>query len=83
LQQKPSSQSGNGKQQEKRSLMIFVGAVIILVAIGVIVHLNSDPTHDNVTKFFEQRKTPEEFKAYKDREEDAKAKAERNIFLQD
>lgn len=83
MQQKPSSHSGNGKQQEKRSLMIFVGAVIVLVAVGVIVHLNSDPTHDNVAKFFEKRKTPVEFKEYKDREEDAKTKAERNIFLQD
>lgn len=72
-----------GTQKDTRSLVIFISVVVILVAIGVIAHLTSEPTHDNVAKFFEKRKTPTEFKEYKDKEEDAKAKAERNIFLQD
>lgn len=70
-------------EDNKKSLIIFVGVIAVLVMLGVIFHLNSDQSHQSVESYFEQRKTPEEYHQYKKEEESSKKKAERNIFLQD
>ena len=70
------------KEENKKSLMIFVGVVSGLVLLGVVFHLSSDQSTESVETFFEQRKSPEEYHKYKQEEESSKRKAEKNIFLQ-
>lgn len=82
---KPEKTSGQLEEaQSRKTLIIFVSVVTVLGAIGGYVHLNSDrPPPGQV--FFENRKINDsEFRSHaSDPDESAKAKAERNIFLQD
>jgi len=75
-------QPPSNEQEEKKRLIRFISIVGVLVLLGVIFHMSSDQSTKSVETFFEQRKSPEEYHQYKQEEESAKRKAERNIFLQ-
>ena len=66
-----------------RSLLKFLGVILLLTVLGLIYHFNTDQSIESTQKFFEQRKQFQEYHNYKKEEETAKKKAERNIFLQD
>jgi hypothetical protein len=69
-------------QQQRKTLGIFLAVVSALVAGGVYMHLNADHTNKSTEAFFESRKNPGAYSEYKESQESAKTKAERNIFLQ-
>jgi hypothetical protein len=69
-------------QQQRKSLIIFLGIVSTLVVIGVYHHLNSDQSNKSTESFYESRKSPGAYYEYQESEESSKKKAERNIFLQ-
>ena len=69
-------------QQQRRSLIIMLSIISVLVGLGVYFHLNSDQSMKSTEAFFEARKSPESYYEYKEEEESSKKKAERNIFLQ-
>lgn len=78
---KLSKQELESKKQRK-SLIIMVSVISVLVGLGVYFHLNTDQSMKSTEAFFEARKSPEQYYEYKEAEESAKKKAERNIFLQ-
>ncbi|MGR6872863.1 hypothetical protein ACU6U9_11270 [Pseudomonas sp. HK3] len=65
-----------------KSLLFFILIVSVLIGLGLVYHFNSPPSLENAQRFFEQRKSVEEYHAYKEEEESAKKRAEKNIFLQ-
>lgn len=65
-----------------QSLIKFLAITVTLILLGVLYHFNSDQNIDSTEKFFEQRKSVQEFHQHQADEEDAKKRAERNIFLQ-
>ena len=69
-------------QKQRKSLIIMVAVIAAHVGLGVYFHLNTDQSMKSTEAFFEARKSPEEYYEYKESEESAKKKAERNIFLQ-
>ena len=78
---KLSKQELESKKQRK-SLIIMVSVISVLVGLGVYFHLNTDQSMKSTEAFFEARKSPEQYYEYKEAEESPKKKAERNIFLQ-
>jgi hypothetical protein len=69
-------------QKQRKTLVIMLCVASLLVGLGVYSHLNSDQSNKSTEAFFEARKSPEKYYEYKQAEESAKKKAERNIFLQ-
>lgn len=78
----PSKKQLQETQQQRKTLAIMLGVISALVGFGVYHHLNSDQSMKSTEAFFEARKSPEKYYEYKEAEESAKKKAERNIFLQ-
>lgn len=65
-----------------QSLIKFLGITALLILFGLLYHFNTDQNIDATEKFFEYRKNVQEYHQYQEEEEDAKKRAERNIFLQ-
>lgn len=79
---RPTKNAYQNLSSTTKALIKFIGFTIMLVALGVIYHLNTDQSIESTQRFFEQRKQFQEYHEYKKEEETAKKKAERNIFLQ-
>ena len=65
-----------------QSLVKFLAITSILILLGLLYHFNTDQNIESTERFFEQRKTVQDFHQYQQDEEDAKKRAEKNIFLQ-
>jgi flagellar basal body-associated protein FliL len=77
-----SSKAITEARKQRKSLLVILIIISVLVGLGVYMHLNSEQSMKNTETFFEARKSPETYYEYKEAEESAKKKAERNIFLQ-
>jgi len=65
-----------------KALIKFIGTVLVLITLGLIFHSNTDQSIKSTERFFEQRKDVQEYHTYQKEEQDAKKRAEKNIFLQ-
>ncbi|MFY0640195.1 MAG: hypothetical protein JXR16_04045 [Bermanella sp.] len=65
-----------------KAFIKFMSVILVLIGLGLIYHANTDQSMPSAQRFFEQRKNVEEYHAYKEEEESAKKRAEKNIFLQ-
>lgn len=82
-QNKLKTNPDKDNQQHIKILIKSLLIIMSLIAIGLYFHLNREEPFAKSEVFFESRKTPESFFEYKEEEQTAKKKAERNIFLQD
>jgi hypothetical protein len=65
-----------------KALLKFLMVILILVGLGLLYHFKTDQGLENTQRFFENRKDVQEYHKYKEDEESAKKRAEKNIFLQ-
>lgn len=68
--------------ETNQSLVKFLAITGVLILLGLLYHFKSDQDIDSTEKFFKERKTVQDFHQYQQDEEDAKKRAEKNIFLQ-
>ncbi|MAA71682.1 MAG: hypothetical protein CL679_08140 [Bermanella sp.] len=65
-----------------QSLIKLLVVAIVLIALGLVFHFNTDQSIPSTERFFEQRKNVQEYHEYQQEDESAKKRAEKNIFLQ-
>ncbi|MGK0444772.1 MAG: cytoskeletal protein RodZ [Bermanella sp.] len=65
-----------------KSLIKLIVIALVLIGLGLTFHFNTDQSIPSTERFFEQRKNVQEYHEYKQEEESAKKRAEKNIFLQ-
>lgn len=85
----PATKDKQSKLKDKpqdshtKALLIFLLIIFGLLSVGLIYYFQNDQNFQSTESFFENRKGVQEYHEYKESEESAKKRAERNIFLQD